>query len=266
MSKTAFAIAAHPDDIEFVMAGTMIHLAAAGYELHYMNVANGCCGTQAHDRETIIHIRREEARRAAEHLGATFHDSLTNDLEIFYDKPTLLRLASIVREVAPQIILTHSPQDYMEDHMNTARLAVTAAFSRGMPNFPVEPPAAITDQPVTIYHAQPHGNCDGLRQPISPEMFVDITDVLDRKTEMLALHESQKLWLDRSQGMDSYLHTMHELCREVGRLSGRFEYAEGWRRHSHLGLCGAADDPLRTALAGKIAEPGLSWQEKGAHQ
>lgn len=252
MRKTAFAIAAHPDDIEFVMAGTLMRLADSGYELHYMNVANGCCGTQVHDHETIIRIRREEARCAADFLGATFHDSLVNDLEIFYEKSTLLKLASIVREVAPEIILTHSPQDYMEDHMNTARLAVTAAFSRGMPNFPVEPPAAATDHPVTIYHAQPHGNCDALRQPILPEMFVDVSDKLQRKTEMLAFHESQKRWLDKSQGMDSYLHTMQDLCGEVGRLSGRFEYAEGWRRHIHLGLCGEADDPLRTALADQI--------------
>ena len=38
-------MAAHPDDIEFVMAGTLIRLGQAGYELHYMNIANGCCGS-----------------------------------------------------------------------------------------------------------------------------------------------------------------------------------------------------------------------------
>ena len=43
--KHAFAVAAHPDDIEFVMAGTLILLRRAGYELHYMNIANGCCGS-----------------------------------------------------------------------------------------------------------------------------------------------------------------------------------------------------------------------------
>ena len=45
MSRRAFAIAAHPDDIEFLMAGTLVLLRDAGYEIHYMNVANGACGS-----------------------------------------------------------------------------------------------------------------------------------------------------------------------------------------------------------------------------
>ena len=40
MAKAAFAIACHPDDIEFGMAGTLIKLKEAGYEIHYMNIAN----------------------------------------------------------------------------------------------------------------------------------------------------------------------------------------------------------------------------------
>ena len=133
---TAFAIAAHPDDIEIFMSGTLMLLKDVGYEIHYMNVANGCCGTSEYDATTISSLRRQEAMVAAGYSGATFHESICDDLAIFYDKPTLAKLASVVRAVAPDIILTHSPQDYMEDHINTCRLAVTAAFARGMPNFP----------------------------------------------------------------------------------------------------------------------------------
>ena len=68
------------------------------------------------------------------------------------------------------------------------------------------------------------------------------------KREMLAAHRSQKEWLDASQGLDSYLDTMEMLSREVGRMSGVFEYAEGWRRHSHLGFSAADEDPLSEAL------------------
>src|SRR5688500_5368830 len=127
--RSVIAIAAHPDDIEFFMAGTLLHLRQAGWETHYMNIANGCCGSVQHDREAIARIRREEAMRSAARLGAVFHESLTADLEIFYDKPTLAQVASVIREVAPEIILTHAPSDYMEDHMNACRLVVTAAFS-----------------------------------------------------------------------------------------------------------------------------------------
>jgi LmbE family N-acetylglucosaminyl deacetylase len=213
-----------------------------------MNIANGSCGSVQTDAAQTARIRREEARRAAEFLGATFHESLTHDLEIFYDRSMLLRLSSIVRDVAPSILLTHSPQDYMEDHMNACRLALTAAFSRGMPNFPVEPPCAPTDQQVAVYHAQPHGNCDGLGIPVIPELFVDVGSVVKQKSEMLACHESQKHWLDQSQGMGSYLETMMELAREIGRLSGEFQFAEGWRRHMHLGYCEADFNPLLESL------------------
>jgi hypothetical protein len=72
---------------------------------------------------------------------------------------------------------------------------------------------------------------------------------MDLKTQMLAAHRSQKLWLDQSQGMDSYLVTMHELMRSVARLSaGKFEFAEGWRRHLHYGFCDEKADPLKVAL------------------
>ena len=233
MTRTAIAVAAHPDDIEFFMSGTLMHLAAADYEIHYMNVANGCCGTTQYDAETIAGMRQQEGMSAAASIGAVFHESVCNDLEIFYDKPTLSKVASVMREVAPEIVLTHAPSDYMEDHMNVSRLAVTAAFSRGMPNFPVDPPREPVSGKVTIYHAQPYSNRGPLRQLVVPDLFIDTTEVIERKVAMLALHKSQKQWLDESQGHDSYLETLRQLDEEVGRMSGAFRYAEGWRRHLH---------------------------------
>ena len=57
MSKRAFAIACHPDDLEFGMMGTMMLLKDAGYEVHYMNVSNGSLGTDHHDYQTIVRMR-----------------------------------------------------------------------------------------------------------------------------------------------------------------------------------------------------------------
>ena len=247
--KRAFAVAAHPDDIEFVMAGTLILLARAGYEIHYMNIANGCCGSSELSAEHTAAARQKEAIAAADSIGAEFHPSLVNDLEIFYNHETLTRLAAVMREVSPEILLVHSPSDYMEDHMNACRLAVTAAFARGMPNYPTSPPRPPVEQGVTIYHAQPHGNCDPLGQLVRPGLFVDVGGVMKQKAAMLGCHKSQQQWLDTSQGLNSYIETMRDLMREVGRMSGRFEYAEGWRRHVHLGLCAADADPLSKALA-----------------
>ena len=245
---TAIAIAAHPDDIEFYMAGTLSLLKQVGWGIHYLNLSSGNCGSVQFDAATTRRIRKAEAQRAARILGAHFHPSLCDDLEILYELKTLRRLAAVVREVRPSIVLTHSPQDYMEDHTNTCRLAVTAAFARGMRNFRTLPTRRPVDCHVTIYHAMPHGLCDALRRPIIPDLFVNTTSVHASKRAALAAHASQKTWLDASQGMDSYLKTMDDLSLTVGKMSRRFQHAEGWRRHLHLGFSVSEIDPLQTTL------------------
>jgi len=246
--KNAIAIAAHPDDIEFHMAGTLLLLKEAGWKIHYLNLASGNCGTAQYNSAQTRRVRGAEARSAARVLGAEYHPSFLDDLEIFYEDGTLRRVAAIVRAVRPGIVLTHSLQDYMEDHMNTARLAVTAAFARGMPNYRTRPPRPAVDESVTVYHAMPHGLCDSMRQRVTPGAFADTTSVHATKRAALACHRSQKEWLDQSQGMDSYVHAMDEMSLTVGKMSRAFEHAEGWRQHSHLGFCAPDADPLRDAL------------------
>jgi N-acetylglucosamine malate deacetylase 1 len=244
----ALAIAAHPDDIEFYMAGTLLLLKDSVWEIHCLNLASGNCGSRNRNAARTRATRREEARRAARLLGAAWHPPLCDDLEIFYEIRLLRRLAAIVRQVKPTIVLTHSPQDYMEDHTNTCRLAVTAAFARGMANFQTVPARRPIDNDVTVYHAMPHGLCDGLRRRIVPEIFVNTTAVQAAKRAALACHRSQKEWLDLSQGMDSYLKSMDGLSLAIGKMSRRYRHAEGWRRHAHLGFCTEQADPLRDAL------------------
>lgn len=256
MPRRAFAVAAHPDDIEFQMAGTLILLQRAGYEIHYLNIANGSCGTAELSQEEIVRIRRQEAQAAAAHIGAVYHDSMVDDMAILYTQSLLAQVAAVMRAVAPEILLVQSPQDYMEDHQNAARLAVSAAFARGMVNFPTEPPIAPVSQPVTVYHAQPHGNRDALRRLVRPDLYVDVTSVIEVKRAMLAHHASQKAWLDHTQGMDAYLDTMQALCRETGEMSGQYAYAEGWRRRLHLGFCDENVDPLSSALREHVYVPG----------
>jgi LmbE family N-acetylglucosaminyl deacetylase len=246
--KSAIAIAAHPDDIEFLMAGTLLQLKKAGYETHYLNVAGGNCGSSEYNGSTIRSIRNTEARAAAKILGAEFHPSLTDDLEILYSLDLLRALGAILREVKPTIVLTHSPEDYMEDHTNACRLAVTAAFARGMPNFRTSPARAAVNEEVTVYHAMPNGLRDPLRRLVIPGAFVNTTSVHKTKRSALAAHKSQQTWLDKSQGLNCYLLTMEDMALEVGRMSKRFKLAEGWRRHLHLGFCRAEADPLREAL------------------
>jgi len=245
----ALAIFAHPDDIEYFAGGTLLRLRQLGWETHYLNVSNGDKGSTRHGREELARIRAEESRRAAASLGAVHHDSLGSDMLILYDEPLMRRVAAVVRRARPRIVLTHAPHDYMEDHMTVSRLAVTAAFVRGMPNFETVPPEPTYDDDVVVYHAMPHGLRDPLRRPVQPDLFVDTTPVLEAQRKALAAHASQQAWLDASQGAADFVDVLGTMSRAVGRMSGCFEHAEGWRRHLHLGLSAHDDDdPLSAAL------------------
>ncbi len=248
MPLIALAAATHPDDIEFMMAGTLLRLKDAGCEIHLWNLANGCCGSAVLSREEAISIRWAEAQASAKIAGGTAHPPLFDDLGLYYDAPSVSRAAACIRKIQPDIILTQSPQDYMEDHQNTTRLVVTGAFTRAMKNLVTNPPVAIYDKPVALYHALPHGLNDALRHPVTPHFYIDIGSVLPRKRTMLACHASQKEWLDVTQGMDAYLDEMECMSSEVGRMSGKYEFAEGWRRHSHLGFGPEDFDPIADIL------------------
>ena len=252
--KTVLAVGAHPDDVEFMSAGTLALLADAGYEPHILTIGNGSCGTAEHTAEDIIRIRGGESEAAAELMHGVYHHGLANDIEIYYEDGLLRKAAAVVREVKPEIVLAPSPNDYMEDHTNSCRLIVSACFCRGMRNFISDPALDPYGDDVFVYHANPYGNRDGMRNRVVPELFVDVSDKIGLKGEMLRCHESQKRWLDVSQGMDSYITTMEGICKDVAEMSGRadVQYAEGFRRHLHLGMSANDQDRLRDVLGSRV--------------
>jgi N-acetylglucosamine malate deacetylase 1 len=127
-------------------------------------------------------------------------------------------------------------------------------FTRGMPNYRTIPSRKAYQKDVAVYHALPYGLRDGLDRVVVPDFFVDISSVIDRKQEMLAKHRSQQSWLDESQGLNSYLATMRSMSAEVGAMSGRFRFSEGFRRHNYLGFSEARIDPLKELLSGFVRE------------
>jgi len=97
---------------------------------------------------------------------------------------------------------------------------------------------------VTVYHCLSHTFTDQLRRPIIPGLFVDITETIPLKRNLLSCHRSQKEWLDVSQGNAAYLNNMEEGCRHIGEMSKRCKFAEGWVRHNHVGYCAENENPL----------------------
>jgi LmbE family N-acetylglucosaminyl deacetylase len=136
----ALAMAAHPDDIEFMMGGTLLFAAARRRR-------DPRCATSRTDatvrrstgREEAARVRALEAQASARVAGAVWHPSLFDDTQLFYDSVSLAKVTAVVREVRPDILLTTSRYDYMEDHEYAARLACSAAFNRCLPAYVTDP-------------------------------------------------------------------------------------------------------------------------------
>ncbi len=257
----ALAMAAHPDDIEFMMSGTLLLLKAAGAEIHICNLANGCYGSETMSATETASVRQKEALAAAQLADAQWHPPLFDDLGIFYDAPSLAKVTAVIRRIQPDIILTLALRDYMEDHCLSARLTCSAAFNRGAPGYISDPPEASFNKPVAIYHTLPHSLMDMERRRTVPDFVVDVGCMMETKRVMLEQHASQKEWLDATQGMSSYIEIMVDRARQIGSLCGNCEFAEGWTRHNHTGYCSEVFDPLREILNDSVFP--LTEPEKG---
>ncbi len=228
MNRIALGIFAHPDDAEFVCAGTLSLLRKAGWEVHIATMAPGDKGTAEYTREEISRIRKAEAARAAGLIGATYHCLEFEDVYIFYTREAIRKTTALIRRVRPDIVFTASPADYMVDHEMTSRIAQTACFSSGIKNMEIEEPAF---EPVPyLYYCDPMEGKDMLGRPVHPDIYMDISEEIENKKRMLACHESQRNWLLVHHKIDEYILSMKRLAEKRGKEAG-VEYAEGLRQH-----------------------------------
>lgn len=245
------ALFAHPDDAEFLCAGTLVHLAERGAKIRIATMTAGDCGSAILPPAKIARIRRAEAARAAKLIDATYTCLAKKDLLVFYDGPTVKQVLELVRRVNPELVLTHSPVDYMVDHETTSRLCQSACFAAMAPNFRTgaRPPAKAPRAVPHLYYAQPFGGRDILGKEIRPGLCVDIAATLELKERMLACHASQQAWLHVQQDIPRPAHPMRETAKRAGELSG-FRWAEGFRQH--LGQGFPQDNLLGKLLGGLV--------------
>lgn len=230
MSKQCvLALMAHPDDAEFSCAGTLIRLAGLGWDVHIVTLAPGDCGSMTEDRWAISARRTAEARASAALIGATYHCLDERDGMVVYDKPTLHKAYDLFRRIAPQLVFTHSPVDYMQDHIQTSHLGHAASFAYGAPNISAFPVLEGTCVP-HLYYCDPMDGTDLFGKRVEPTTYVNITNQLEKKAEMLACHASQREWLRAHHGTDEYLDAMRRHAAMRGRDSAA-EAAEAFIQH-----------------------------------
>jgi LmbE family N-acetylglucosaminyl deacetylase len=231
MTGVALSILAHPDDAEFLCAGTLIRLRELGWQVHVASMTPGDKGSAELSPEEIAQVRRAEGVRAAALIGAAYHCLEERDLLVFYAERPLERVTRLLRTVRPQLLFTHSPADYMLDHEMTSTLVRAAAFGAPAPNFFRDQghPPPLVGIP-HLYYCDPIEGKDALGRPVEPGIRVDVSGVIERKAEMLAAHASQRDWLLKHHGMDQYLQSMRDWGAHQGRAAG-VAYAEGFRQH-----------------------------------
>jgi N-acetylglucosamine malate deacetylase 1 len=245
------AVMAHPDDIEFTCAGTLVLLRRAGWDVHLATMTAGDLGSATLSRAAIARIRKKEAAASAERLDAHYTCLGFDDLTLVYDETTKRRVSALLRLVRPDLVIVPSPVDYMADHEETPRIVREAAFASTIRNWKASlggrRPRPCTKLPAILY-ADPIDNVDHFGRRVAASLVVDITASMDLKEEMLACHDSQRSWLRHQHGEDEYLLWMRRVGADRARDFGGqgVKYAEGFRQH--LGHGFPREDHLTAAL------------------
>jgi LmbE family N-acetylglucosaminyl deacetylase len=250
MNQVILSVLAHPDDAEFLCAGTLIRMGREhGWQVHIASMTPGDCGSMDRSAEEIAAIRRQEGRRAAASIGAAYYCLEERDLLIFYSERTLEKVTRLLRTVQPAIVLTHSPNDYMLDHEMTSTIVRAAAFGAPIPNFLADRGVGMPLEHIPhLYYCDPIEGKDPLGRGVDPEFCVDVSGAMEDKAAMLACHASQREWLLKHHGMDQYVMAMKEWGAKRGQRLGT-AFAEGFRQH--LGHGYPQDNLLAGLLGGQ---------------
>lgn len=218
---TVLAITCHPDDMEDTCAGTLLKCKARGDRVVVCHASSGSMGHEVIMPDELKKIRLQEAQDAGEMAGFEILYGGFDDLEIYeHNKEAKDKLVKIIRQVNPDFIITHAPNDYMPDHVAVSKLVFDASFAATVPHY--EPQIEGTARLVPIYYMDTCGSVD-----FNPTEYVDITDYIDKKMELLACHKSQVEWLANHTNVD-----YHEKIRTLAKCRGYqcgAEYAEVYR-------------------------------------
>ncbi len=161
--ESVLAIGAHPDDVEIGAAGALLAHKAAGDTVSILTLSRGARGG-------IAEQRIDEAEAAAKVIGARLFLNDLEDTRIPEGNPTIGIIDSVVAEVQPTVIYTHSIHDVHQDHRNTNRAVMVAARRVGRV-YCFQSPSATVD--------------------FRPTFFVAIDEHIDRKLDSIRAFASQ---------------------------------------------------------------------------
>lgn len=216
------AVGCHPDDLEIACFGTLALCIGRGDTVTVCHVANGNRGHAVIEPDPLRLIRREEARQAGALIGAAVVTLDVPDLEVnSRDSEQVKALIDVVRRTQPDLIITHSPQDYMQDHLEVQKMVFDASFSASVPFMKTQVPGISAITP--LYYMDTLAGVNFL-----PTEYVDISKTIDIKLKALDCHHSQIDWMREHDHIDFLEFT--QTCSRFRGLQSGVAYAEGYQQ------------------------------------
>lgn len=222
---TALAVVAHPDDVEFGFGGTMALWIDAGWRVVYVIATRGDKGSAdpTMTPERLAALRAEEQRAAAAYLGAAGVEFLGYEDGSLEPSLALRRdIARQIRRHRPQRLVVTDPTNlyssrYIQhpDHIATAQAALAATYAAR---------DRLTMPELLAEGLEPHGVSEVyISGGQDPDVWVDITPVMERKKQALRLHASQV--------SEAFLQVVEGYARETAALAPepRPLFAESFR-------------------------------------
>ena len=177
------ALAAHPDDVELSVGGTMCLLHAQGYRTGVVDFTRGEMGTRGTPEGRLA-----EAADAAAVLGLAFRRNLgLPDGDIRSTKDAQRALVQAVRAARPHVVLINAPDDRHPDHGDAARLATDALFASGLARLETAGGDGRPQAPWRPHHVLHYMNT----VEFEPTFVVDVSSVWERRLAALRAFRSQ---------------------------------------------------------------------------
>jgi LmbE family N-acetylglucosaminyl deacetylase len=216
-------ITAHPDDAEVSCGGTLARYAREGHHVTIAVFTNGNMGDAVVKPDVLGAAREQEARAAAAIIGANFIWGNIMDEHVFPNQEQRHLMIDILREADPDIIFTHSPNDYHPDHRYVGQLVFDSYFQKGLPHIPNQKLPACRFAKSQFYYFD---NLCGIN--FTPTEYVDITEVFEIKKEMLLCHKTQFIAMQDLASTD--LIDLIETQSKFRGYAAGCKYAEGFTR------------------------------------
>lgn len=217
----AVILAPHPDDAELAMGGTIMKMVGEGIRVGVVDLTNGE-PTPMGDPET----RREEARKAAEHIGVHFRVILDlKNRELMDEVEARYRVAGVLRLAKPRYVFIPWIKDAHPDHIQSHFLGVASRFyakltKTDMPGEPHYPEKM-------IFYSPSH-----LNFLFHPRFIVDVSETFPRKRELVNIYASQFGWGNRAEWL---WERMTAKARFYGALVGA-QYGEPFYTEEEIGV------------------------------